>query len=247
MAELKKIPPVTRFLCFSSLGITIPVLMNLVHPFKVVFLRELITQKLEIWRLYTSFFLGGSGLNYVFELVMLYRNADQLESGPYSRRSADFAWQLILAGVAIIATCLPLGAYAFSRPLLVALTYLSSALAPSGSQTSIMGLVTLPVKYLPYIMIVMDLLMAGPAAAALAIAGAIVGHFWWWTMWSAERGRRPLLEPYSHAPAWMRWIVGDGTGPAGVRGGVQVIPPRNPAGGSTFGYNWGSGGRRLGT
>ncbi len=41
-----------------------------------------------------------------------------------------------------------------------------------------MGLVTLPVKYLPYIMIGMDLLTGGPYAAAQGIAGAIVGHFW---------------------------------------------------------------------
>jgi len=37
MAEIRKIPPVTRFLCGSSLAITIPVLMKMISPYKVLF------------------------------------------------------------------------------------------------------------------------------------------------------------------------------------------------------------------
>ena len=106
-----------------------------------------------------------------------------------------------------------------------------------------MGLLTLPVKYLPYIMIGMDFLMGGPSAAAQGIAGAIVGHFWWWTMWApGERGRRPVLEWLGRAPGWLQSLIGEGNGPRGG-GGVQVIPPRRPVAG---GYNWGAG-RRLGS
>ncbi|PFH45788.1 hypothetical protein AMATHDRAFT_71091 [Amanita thiersii Skay4041] len=246
-AELRKIPPVTRFLCASSLGVTIPVLMQLVSPYKVLFVRELVTKKFQIWRLYTSFFLGSGGIGYIFELVMLYRTADQLESGPYARRSGDFAWQLLLANASIILACIPLGAYIFTRPLLLALTYLSSALAPPGMQTSLMGLVTLPVKYLPYIMIALDFLMGGPAAAAQAVAGAVVGHFWWWAIWGTD-GRRGALESLGRAPSWMRLLVADGVDtPAARGGGVHVVPPRQPAAltGSTTGHHWGSG-QRLG-
>ncbi|KAM6492704.1 Der1-like family domain containing protein [Amanita muscaria] len=246
VAEIRKIPPVTRFLCFSSLGVTIPVLMKLVHPYKIIFIHQLVTKRMEIWRIFTSFFLGSGGINYVFELVMLYRTADQLESGPFARKSADFAWQLILVGGAIILACLPLGAAIFTRPLLVALTYLSSALAPPGAQTSLLGLLTLPVKFMPYIMIAMDFLMGGPAAAAQGIAGAVVGHLWWWTMWAAEGGQRPMLEAYARAPAWLRSLVGDGNGPVGGAG-VHVIPPRQPAAARPrTGHSWGSG-TRLGT
>ncbi|KAF8632163.1 hypothetical protein AX17_004904 [Amanita inopinata Kibby_2008] len=253
VAEIKKIPPVTRFLCASSLGVTVPVLLQIVSPYKILFVRELVTQRFEIWRLCTSFFLGSGGINYIFEFVMLYRTANQLESGPYARKSADFAWQLLFVGASIIAACLPLRAYIFARPLLVALTYLSSVLAPPGTQTSLMGLLTLPVKYLPYIMIAMDLLMAGPAAAAQGIAGAVVGHFWWWSVWgTGAPGQRPLLESFGRAPGWLRSLIG-GDGPAaaggGPVGGVHVIPPRRPAAadsGSTSGYNWGTG-QRLGS
>ncbi|KAF8234956.1 DER1-domain-containing protein [Tricholoma matsutake] len=263
MAEIRKIPPVTRFLCASSLAVTIPVLMNIVSPYKVVFVLDYVLRRFELWRLHTSFFLGGGGINYIFELVMLYRTTDQLESGPYSRRSADLAYQLLYAGATIIVSCTPLSSVVFTRPLLLCLTYLSSALAPLGAQTSLMGLVTLPVKYLPYLMIGMDLLMGGPRAAAESVAGAAVGHFWWWSIWGGAVGARGgILETFGRAPGWMRNLVGEGDAPpasggpgagtgsnAGTAGGVQVIPPRQPAGASggssTRGYNWGSG-QRLG-
>ena len=46
--ELRKIPPVTRFLCGSSLAVTIPVMMQLLSPYKVVFVRALVTQRFEV-------------------------------------------------------------------------------------------------------------------------------------------------------------------------------------------------------
>ena len=96
-------------------------------------------------------------------------------------------------------------------------------------------------------MIGMDLLMAGPQAAAQGIAGAIVGHFWWWAMWASdERGRPPVLERFGRAPRWLQSLIGEGNGPRGGNG-VQVIPPPvRPATGFSSRHEWGSG-RRLGS
>jgi hypothetical protein len=87
--EIMKIPPVTRFLCASSLAVSVPPMLSLVSPYKLLFVKELVTKRLEvsacrldacinadhmshqIWRLYTSFFFGGSGLNYLFDFIML--------------------------------------------------------------------------------------------------------------------------------------------------------------------------------
>ncbi|KAI0646556.1 hypothetical protein C8Q79DRAFT_909308 [Trametes meyenii] len=71
MDEIRKIPPVTRFLCGSTLGVTLPVLLQIVSPYKVLFVKELVTQKFEVWRAFTSFFIGGSGINFVFDIAML--------------------------------------------------------------------------------------------------------------------------------------------------------------------------------
>lgn len=48
MDEIRKIPPVTRFLCASSLAVTLPVLLQILPIYKVVFVKEFVTQKFEV-------------------------------------------------------------------------------------------------------------------------------------------------------------------------------------------------------
>ncbi|KAI0263044.1 DER1-domain-containing protein [Gloeopeniophorella convolvens] len=246
--ELRKIPPVTRFLCGSSLAVTVPVMMQLLSPYKVVFVRQLVTQKFELWRVWSSFFFGGSGLNYVFEFIMLYRSSNSLELDRYPRKSPDYAWQMTLAAGAILALNIPLNSFVHSRALTVCLLYISSALAPPGSQTSLMGLITIPIQYLPYAMIGMDLVMGGPGAAAVSVTGAVVGHLWWWAVYGDDGRGLPGLREFAKAPSWVRALVSDGAGPDMAGSGVHAMPPRQqqqpPA--RATGYNWGVGGQRLG-
>ncbi|OCH88379.1 DER1-domain-containing protein [Obba rivulosa] len=238
--EIRKIPPVTRFLCGASLAVTLPALAQLVPPYSLIFVKELVTQRLEIWRPFTSFFLGSSGLGYLFEIVMLYRNSLELETAHFARRSADYAWQLFLASLGILGLNIPLRSFTHTRALLLALTYVSSRLAPPGAQTSLFGLLTFPLAYLPFVLIALDFVMGGPRAAAQAVSGAVVGHLWWWGVW--ESG---ALREAARAPAWVRRIVGDGPGPLGGTG-VHVVPPRaREEVRATTGHRWGSG-RRLG-
>jgi len=175
---------------------------------------------------------------------MLYRTTNELEL-KYGGRSADFAWQTILAAIAIIAFNLPLQSAVHARPLLVALTYLSSRLALPGTQSSLMGLLTFPVIYYPYALIAMDLVMGGPGAAASSLTGILVGHLWWWGVWESR-----ALQNYAQAPLWLKGFVANDAGPTVPPGsGVHVIPPRarrQQQGGNGSGYNWGSG-HRLGT
>jgi len=174
--ELRKIP-VTLFLCGSSLAVSLPVMLQLLSPYKVVFVHAYVTQRFELWRVWSSFFYGGSGLNYLFELAMLYHNSNTLELGCYSESSLEYAWQLSLAAGAILTLNLPLGSFVHSRALTLCITYLSSARAPEENQTFIMGPIKLPVKYLPYAMIGLDLIMGGPGTAVLSVTGAVVGTY----------------------------------------------------------------------
>lgn len=141
---------------------------------------------------------------------------------------------------------IPLGSFVHTRPLLLALTYVSSRLAPPGTQTSIFGLVSIPLIYFPYALIALDLIMGGPQAAASSVTGAVVGHLWWWGVWETR-----ALESIGKAPAFLRSLVGNSNGPAtgGVGGpgsGVHVIPPRQQREETvTTGHRWGSG-QRLG-
>ncbi|KIJ63108.1 hypothetical protein HYDPIDRAFT_92907 [Hydnomerulius pinastri MD-312] len=256
VAELKKIPPVTRFLVASSLGITIPAILQLVSPYKLLFVTPLIVKQWELWRLHTSFFLGSMRIEYIFELVMLYRNSNSLESQHYERRSSDYAWQLFLASIGIIAFNRPLGSYSHNRALLHTLTYVMCALSPPGAQTSVMGLLTIPIAYFPYALLGMDLLMGGIGVAAQGVSGMIVGHIWWWLVWGAGTGPGGVetgrFASWGRAPRWLRNWFGEreGANAGSSRGGYQAFAPRQraeqTAGGRTTGYNWG-GGQRLGS
>jgi Derlin-2/3 len=121
-----------------------------------------------------------------------------------------------------------------------------------------MGLISFPVVYLPYVMIGMDLLMAGPGAVPSGVSGVVVGHLWWWGVWGGPAAGTPgVLDHYSRAPQWMKKLFGEQglanvVAPGvGTIGGVHVIPPRRMAAGSsdtsasttTSGYRWGSGNR----
>jgi hypothetical protein len=48
MAELREIPPVTRFLCASSLAVTMSVALNVVSRVKVILLKQPVLYRLEV-------------------------------------------------------------------------------------------------------------------------------------------------------------------------------------------------------
>ncbi|KAG6889855.1 hypothetical protein C0992_003834 [Termitomyces sp. T32_za158] len=227
VAEIRKIPPVTRFLCGSTLAVTAPLLMNIVPAYKLIYTFGLAFKKLQV-RLTPQKITDADADRKVMEIIHKFLHW----------RSVQF----------------------------LCLTYLSSSLAPLGAQTSLMGLITLPVKYLPYVIIAMDVLVGGPGYAAQAVAGAVVGHVWWWSVWGSQPGSRGgVLLPYASAPAWLRNLVGEGNVPlpsggaaanAGSSGGVHIVPPRRTlgngsgsnSGGSSgsSGHSWGAG-RTLGS
>ncbi|TFK70103.1 DER1-domain-containing protein [Pluteus cervinus] len=261
IAEIRKTPPITKFLCGSSLVVTLSVLTGVASPYSVFFTRDMVFEKFEIWRLWTSFFLGSGGINYVFELGMLYQASNVLEYSVFYRRSADFAWQLLFACGSIISLTRPLKSSFFSRPLLICLTYISASLAPPGAQSNLMGSITYPAKNMPYLMLGLDLLMGGTSAAAESVVGALVGHLWWWGVWGSgeDAGGRGYLDEMGRAPGWFKGLIGEREGRDALQlareRGARQDPLQSPlsgtattsiARGSGSGYNWGSG-RRLGS
>ncbi|KAI6007870.1 Der1-like family-domain-containing protein [Pisolithus marmoratus] len=249
---IRRIPPVTRFMLGSCLGITLAARLKLVSPYYLVFLGEHVIQQLELWRLYTSMFFGSTRFDCIFEIAMLYGNSNDVETRYYQGRSSDYAWQLVFASLAIIFANRPLGSYSHSRPLLHTIIYLSCALAPPGTQNSIMGLITLPVTYVPYAMLGIDLLVSGTDVAAQSVSGLVVGHLWWWLVWGANTGaggmERGLLADYARAPRWLRNWFGEREGVRASSGpGYRVVPPRRQQADSRgTGHSWGAG-QRLGS
>ncbi|KAK1231367.1 hypothetical protein PQX77_005509 [Marasmius sp. AFHP31] len=196
--------------------------------------------------------MGSFGLMFIFQVAMLYRTMDGLET-------------------AIIATSYPVNSRLFLSPFLLCTTYLSSSLAPPGTLTNFFGIVTVSVIYLPYLMLGFNLLNGGSRAVAQSLPGALVGHLWWWSVWGDQVGRSGPYAHYGRAPRWLGKWLRDTKGPeeqpaaANMGGGIHVVAPRTAiylnagsgasgslpgssggsGGGGGAGYKWGSG-QRLG-
>ncbi len=223
MAEVRKIPPVTRFFILSSLGITLPTIMNLFSS--GYFIPTLVFNKFQVRQyllpaqrdsVITNVFRYGdctrlcfwevrssvngcekdeaesleqvvvslisltsscssmhllSHLKYNMTHEVPSRSSLDIESKSYLHRSADFAWQTFWAcGVIMVRPVSSIklaiftlhpdshassvsGCTLFFHPFLLCIVYLYASLAPPGAMTSILGLITVPVKVYPYIII----------------------------------------------------------------------------------------------
>ena len=211
---------------------------------------------------------------------MLYRASNHLEELKYPQRSADYAWHtLIAAASCLVSPCLtnvgsfvsqllmqlcshkvlslPLHSAVHFRPLLYALTTVSSLIDPE-ARTSFYGLVTFAQKWYPLVLLGLDTLNYGTQGAAVAVTGLISGYAWWMLEWKETLGSPPPGSGriMGRAPNWLKKLIGDQTRdevppPAG---GVHVQVPAGralndggrPSRPATSGYNWGTG-QRLGS
>jgi len=178
---------------------------------------------------------------------MLCRTSDALETQHYTRRSADYAWQVLLAGIALLGLNHPLGSHLHHRPFLLTLVYLSSRLSPH-TPFSLFGLVTVPALWWPFVMLALDGAMGGMQMLSQSLTGIVVGHAWWLLVWRDTAAQQSSL---GRAPEWLRRLLpppppaagASGPQPTGFganRARAQAAPPVQPAG-----YQWGAG-QRLG-
>jgi len=136
---------------------------------------------------------------------------------------------------------IPLKTFIHTRALMVTITYVSGQLSPPGTQASLWGILSLPVRYFAYILVAIDFIIGGKEAALSALSGILVGHLWWWGVWESR-----ALQELGRAPGWMRAFIDTlpPPGPAPGASGSSSSHSRG-RGARTTGYNWGSG-HRLG-
>ncbi|KAG8970247.1 hypothetical protein FRC03_010437 [Tulasnella sp. 419] len=260
MDEIRKIPPVTRFIVGSTLAVTLPLMLQVLPGDLIIFDLSKLKQ-LQVWRLITCFFYGGNGLQFLFDIIMLYRNSDALESTYYNRRSPEYAYQLVLASIGILLLNLPLETIIHYRALLVCITYLASRLSPN-APVSVFGILSLKALYFPFVLVGLDLITGGPPAAAVSLTGVIAGHAWWLLEWKEDGpshgggGRGGVM---GRAPRWLVNLVGMGEDPQTrdaqqnqrAYGGAYAPRGRglNDGGSGATGnqHTWGSGQRLGGT
>ncbi|KAK0522404.1 hypothetical protein OC835_006582 [Tilletia horrida] len=176
MDELKKIPPVTRFILAGSLAVTVPVILKILDPSPLVMYWPFVRYRYQIWRPVTSFFLAGGGIQLIFDIIAIFRSSSALEEGePFYRSTSSYTWTLLLTNALILLLNHPLGSALHFRPMLYAITTFWSR-AYRNESVNIFGVVNVRAPLLPYAYLVLELLMGGPHPMMQAATGILAAY-----------------------------------------------------------------------
>jgi len=228
-AQIRAIPPVTRYWAGACLGTTAGVALGLVHPYFLVMDWRRVGAAFEVWRPVTCFcFLGGFSLNFVFQMMFLVRYGSQLEGGTFQGRPDDFAYMLafcaaVLHGLGWVTqgTAMAGNFVVLGPTLIFALLYVW-ARNNEGARVSLYGMITVTGLQLPWAFLAMTVLMGGNPVPDLI--GILVGHLYFFlkVIQPVRSGSR-LLD----TPAWFTNLLAR----AGLGAPVRVDPrARRPAG-----------------
>ncbi|KAI9721456.1 MAG: hypothetical protein M1812_002218 [Candelaria pacifica] len=253
-------PPVSRTLAAATLSTSILVHSGLLDGRRIVFyLPWILKFPPEIWRLFTAFLLTGPQLGILFDTYFLYTYGSALEvDSPRLNKPGDFLTYLIFIALSVIATNgLILHGVVFTQALTLAFAY-TYAQENRGRQITFF-VITLPVQWLPYAMLLMTFVMGGPDAALGQVTGLLAAHLYDFLtrLYPDFGGGRNFIQ----TPALIkRWFGGDQPDPATRSYGTAFAarsPSQQPQGassGSSSGVStgisniWGSrgAGQRLG-
>lgn len=265
-AWFQSLPLVTRYWFGAALVTTCAGNFGMISPMKLVYLWDSIWTDFEIWRFLTAFlYIGQFSFPTLITLYMLQSYSQRYEMEPYNTGAgggtADYVFALMFGSVMIFVTypfanaLIPLPPL-FARTLMFFVLYTWSKRHPT-ALTAIWG-VQFKAIYLPFATLGLELLMGHLYSDILH--GIAVGHIYYFLVDVV-----PLVygKDVLHTPQFLIDKLGVGAYVAptpavnagGRMGGIgnntwqapgRVNPPTNPAGPSR-GYNWGSGGQRLGS
>ncbi|KAF2142984.1 uncharacterized protein K452DRAFT_358026 [Aplosporella prunicola CBS 121167] len=263
-------PPVTRTLVAGSLITSVLAYSGLVPYYPLPFIpSKVLAVPPQLWRLVTSFLLTGQGLGIIFDPYFLYMYGSQLELGsPRFTGHGDFFTYIIFNGLVIIlkrflepgkiAPALRthhhshnskagyiLGGALFLSPLIMAIMYTFAQDNPERSVTFFV--INVPAKYLPYLMLLVTFVMAGPAPTMHQGAGILSSHLYDFLtrIWPTFGGGRNVI----FTPRFVKeWFGGGGVRPEAQKRGYGMA--QAPAGEArSTGTSWSNQrgpGRRLG-
>lgn len=264
-AWYNSLPIVTKYWFTGAVGITCAGNFGLISVMNFIYNFDRLKSNFEVWRLITPFcYLGGWSFPTLISLMLLVQYSKTYESGSIYNTgggggTADYVFCLVFGAVLMILTYPILaGAIApiFTRNLTFYVLYIWSKQNPT-APTNIWG-VPFKAQYLPFAYVAFNLVMGG--AYMDLIHGLVIGHLYYFLVdiVPALYGKDIL-----HTPQFLIDYFGVGAYvPPAPQPGMErgqgrnvwnaapgrVNAPRDPAArGGGGGYNWGGGGRPLGT
>ncbi|KAJ8476681.1 hypothetical protein OPV22_020408 [Ensete ventricosum] len=198
------LPPVSKAYGTLCLLTTALFQLNLFDLGIIALLYQPVFTQVQVWRLFTNFFfLGKFSINFGIRLLMIARYGVQLEKGPFDKRTADFLWMMLFgAFFLLVLSAIPFFWSPFlGTSMVFMLLYLWSREFPT-AQINIYGLVTLKAFYLPWAMLMLDIIFGSPIMPSLL--GIVAGHLYYFlTVLHPLASGRNLLK----TPAWVHKLV----------------------------------------
>ncbi|KAI9193735.1 derlin-1 [Polychytrium aggregatum] len=241
-AWLMALPIVTRFLFVSTITITLVCNIGLISPQYMIFRLPLVVYKLQVWRLFTAFFVNQLSFNFLIHLYFLYQYSKNLETSLFSNRPADYAFFIAFSMATILILGWIVNSVSFSESLLLAIIYVWSQYFREMDVSFMFG-VRFKAVFLPWAMVAMDYLM-GYGLNIGKVVGILVGHFYYFLekVYPESNGQAKILQ----TPAiFERFLPSNQQGGDGQ--GYTFTPPNRqngPNGPNNGGHSWGPG-RRL--
>jgi len=240
-------PPVARTLTSVILVESIIVAAKLVSPVRFIFTwGHIFSYTPEIWRFASSFFLTF-GWGIIFDPYFMWQYAGALEqNSPRLTKPGAFLVYVVFVGSVILMLAHNLlGAYIFTKPLILAIAY-THAQDNRGKNIKFIVL-DMDIKWLPYAMLFLTFIMEGLPAAMQEATGLIAAHLYdmLTKYWVEFGGGRNIIPTPTFVARWF----------GGGSGGSRVTVKQHgtiyqPATGQTSSLSAGWGargqGRRLG-
>ncbi|KAF4555440.1 Der1-like protein [Elsinoe fawcettii] len=203
-------PPITRTITALVVVLSVSVwIFRLLSMYDMAFLPYLIfTYKRipQIWRLATAFLLSGPKLSLILDPYFFFTYSKKLEvDAPRFQAPGEYFTALVF----ICANILFLGGYILGAPtlispLILALAYMYSVDNPEVRISFF--IITMRAKYLPYCMLILTLIMAGPIEMVVDATGLVAAHLYDFLtrLWPRFGAGRNVIVPPEFVKRWFR-------------------------------------------
>jgi len=239
----RSMPPCTKFLFTSFIAITTAGRFGLFDPIYLVFFPSRVVKHLEIWRLFTSFFIQDFNLNAAIQLYFMYSYSKDLETTRFAGRTADYVYFLLIESVLILIGGWLNGLIVLNQSLVMSIIYLWSKHHSEIIVSFLFGL-RFKGKYLPFVLVAFESLQMNATLPWASIVGLLTGHVYYYfsDVYPTNGGPRLLT-----TPRWLYSIFPQSFTPTQTSFGTTIYPNRlnQQSQRSTNTNNWGRG-HRLG-
>jgi len=196
-------PPISRTLAAGAFTLSVLVYTKILPIYYVVFYLPAIFQlPPQLWRIFTSFLMTGPDLGILFDTYFLYTYGSQLETAsPKFSQPGDFFTYVIFVCLTILGlNILITGGVIYTSAFVLALAY--TATQDARGQKASFFIITMPANWVPFAMLLMTFVMAGPGAAKVQGTGLVAAHMhdFLTRIWPTFGGGRNLLP----TPAFIR-------------------------------------------